>query len=80
MRKTLYDRLNPDVKQRLIENQMTYEFTVNKIIAALDSKYFWNDLTINEVSNLIIFSDSSMDNKLYAFGDASLIEPQNNVI
>lgn len=80
MRKTLYDRLNPDVKQRLIQNQMTYEFTVNKIIAALDSKYFWNDLTISEVSNLIIFSDSSMDNKLYAFGDASLIEPENNVI
>lgn len=80
MRKTLYDRLNPDVKQRLIQNQMTYEFTVNKIITALDSKYFWNDLTIAEVSNLIIFSDSSMDNKFYAFGDESLIEPQNNVI
>lgn len=80
MRKTLYERLNPDVKQRLIQNQMTYEFTVNKIITALDSKYFWNDLTINEVSNLIIFSDSSMDNKFYAFGDASLIEPQNNII
>ena len=80
MRKTIYERLNPDVKQRLIQNQMTYEFTVNKIIAALDSKYFWNDLTISEVSNLIIFSDSSMDNKLYAFGDESLIEPQNNII
>lgn len=80
MRKSLYDRLNPDVKQRLIQNQMTYEFTVNKIITALDSKYFWNDLTISEVSNLIIFSDSNMDDKFYAFGDESLIEPQNNVI
>ena len=80
MRKSLYDRLNPDVKERLIKNQMTYEFTVNKIIAALDSKYFWNDLTVGEVSNLIIFSDSNMSDKFYAFGDKSLIEPQNNVI
>ena len=80
MRKSLYDRLNPDVKQRLIENQMTYEFTVTKIIAALSSKHFWNELTISEVSNLIIFSDSNMDDKFYAFGDESLIEPQNNVI
>ena len=80
MRKSLYDRLNPDVKERLIKNQMTYEFTVNKIIAALDSKYFWNDLTVGEVSNLIIFSDSNMSDKFYAFGDESLIEPQNNVI
>ncbi len=80
MRKTLYERLNPDVKQRLIQNQMTYEFTVSKIINALDSKYFWNDLTINEVSNLIIFSDSSMNDRMYAFGDESLIEPENNII
>ena len=80
MRKTLYERLNPDVKQRLIQNQMTYEFTVKKIIAALDSKYFWNDLTINEVSNLIIFSDSDMNDRMYAFGDESLIEPENNII
>ena len=80
MRKSLYDRLNPDVKQRLIENQMTYEFTVTKIITALSSKHFWNELTISEVSNLIIFSDSNMDDKFYAFGDESLIEPQNNVI
>tara|TARA_R100001460_G_scaffold466_12_gene2230 strand:- start:321 stop:560 length:240 start_codon:yes stop_codon:yes gene_type:complete len=79
MRKTLYDRLQPDVKQKLIQNQMTYEFTVNKIIAALDSKYFWSDLTVGEVSNLIIFSDSSMAN-FNAYGDESLIEPQNNVI
>lgn len=80
MRKSLYDRLQPDVKQRLIENQMMYEFTVTKIIAALDSKYFWNDLTVGEVSNLIIFSDSSMNDRMYAFGDESLIEPENNII
>ena len=82
MRKTLYDRLNPDVKQRLIKNQMTYEFTVNKIIAALDSKYVWNDLTVGEVSNLIIFSDSDFEYNLMnvTYGVADLIEPENNII
>lgn len=80
MRKTLFERLQPDVKERLIKNQMMYEFTVTKIIAALDSKHFWNELTIAEVSNLIIFSDSNMSDRLYAFGDEALIQPENNVI
>ena len=81
-RTTLYARLNPDVKARLEANAVEYEFTVSKIIAKLDKTYFWNDLTINDMSNLIIFSDSDFEYNLMnvTHGVADLIEPENNVI
>jgi hypothetical protein len=82
MRKSLYARLTPEVKARLEQNGLRYEFTVGRIIKKLDSTYFWNDLTINDVSNLIIFSDSDFEyNSINVnCGVADLIEPENNII
>lgn len=81
-RKSLYARLTPETKARLEKNGLQYEFTVNRIIAKLDNTYFWNDLTINDVSNLIIFSDSDFEynSTNVNCGVADLIEPQNNII
>jgi hypothetical protein len=81
-RKSLYARLTPETKARLEKNGLKYEFTVNHIIAKLDNTYFWNDLTISDVSNLIIFSDSDFEyNSMnVTHGVADLIEPENNVI
>jgi hypothetical protein len=81
-RKSLYARLTPETKARLEKNGLQYEFTVNRIITKLDNTYFWNDLTINDVSNLIIFSDSDFEyNSMNVnCGVADLIEPQNSVI
>lgn len=82
IRKSLYARLTPEVKARLEKNGLQYEFTVSRIIKKLDSTYFWNDLTINDMSNLIIFSDSDFEYNLMnvTHGVADLIEPENNVI
>jgi hypothetical protein len=82
MRKSLYERLTPEVKARLEKNGLQYEFTVSRIIKKLDSTYFWNDLTINDVSNLIVFSDSDFEyNAINVLGgNANLIEPENNII
>ena len=81
-RKSLYARLTPEVKARLEKNGLQYEFTVSRIITKLDNTYFWNDLSINDMSNLIIFSDSDFKfNSVNVLnGNANLIEPQNNVI
>ena len=81
-RQSLYARLTPETKARLEKNGLQYEFTVNRIIAKLDNTYFWNDLTINDVSNLIIFSDSDFEynSTNVNCGVADLIEPQNNII
>lgn len=82
MRKSLYERLTPEVKARLEKNGLQYEFTVSRIIKKLDSTYFWNDLTINDVSNLIVFSDSDFEYNAINIlsGSANLIEPENNII
>ena len=81
-RKSLYARLTPEAKARLEKNGLQYEFTVSRIIKKLDSTYFWSDLTVGDVSTLIIFSDSDFEyNSLnVTCGVADLIEPENNVI
>jgi len=82
MRKTLYERLDPEVKSRLEANQLNYEFTIGKTIASLDSKSFWNEMTINELSNLMVFSDTwielTADEILH--GTEKIIKPENEVI
>jgi hypothetical protein len=82
IRKSLYARMTPETKARLEKNGLQYEFTVSRIIKKLDSTYFWNDLTINDVSNLIIFSDSDFEYNAInvTCGVADLIEPENNII
>ena len=81
-RLSLYERLNPDVKAKLIANQLDYEFTVGMVIAKLDSTLFWDELTVRDISNLVVFSDSDMpiDASTMLYGDANLIQPQNEVI
>ena len=82
MRTTLYSRLQPDVKARLEKNQATYEFTIGRLIGRLSQKLFWSELTIDDISNLVIFSDSDMtyDRSTVMHGDISLIQEQNRVI
>ena len=81
-RLSLYERLNPDVKAKLIANQLDYQFTVGMVIAKLDSTLFWDELTVRDISNLVVFSDSDMptDTNTMLRGDSNLIQPQNEVI
>ena len=82
MRKTLYERLDPEVKSRLEANQLNYEFTIGKTIASLDSKSFWTEMTINELSNLMVFSDTWIEltaNEIL-HGTEKIIKPENEVI
>ena len=76
---TLYQKLKPEVKAGLesVENK-PYKFSINIIVSLLKSKQFYSDLTIEEVKNIIVFSDvepkSVFDMK---FGDF-LFEPDLN--
>ena len=81
-RLSLYERLNPDVKAKLIANQLDYEFTVGMVIAKLDSTLFWDELTVRDIANLVVFGDSDMpvDATTMLRGDSNLIQPQNDVI
>jgi len=82
MRKTLYERLDPEVKARLEANQLNYEFTIGNTIAALDSKSFWNEMTISELSNLMVFSDTFIELTAgeIMHGTEKIIKPENEII
>ena len=73
---TLYQRLKPETKAGLenIKNKR-YKFSIDIIVSLLKSKQFYSDLTIDEVKNIIVFSEiepkSVFDMK---FGDF-LFEP-----
>ena len=54
-RKTLYQRLNKDIRDTLLENQDNYTFTVTNTIKILDSTLFWGELTISQINNIIIY-------------------------
>jgi len=57
-RKTLYQKLKPEVKGRIYAHEEKYECTVNKIITALKNNYFYEDLTIGIAKNIELFSDT----------------------
>ena len=70
-RKTLYQRLKPEVKAGLesIKNE-PYKFSVDIIVSLLKSKQFYSDLTIDEVKNIIVFSEVEPKSVFdFRFGD-----------
>ena len=57
-RKTLYQRLKPEVKAGFNKSEKEgYEFSVNIIVSLLKSTQYYSDLTIENVKNIIVFSD-----------------------
>jgi hypothetical protein len=57
-RKTLYQRLKPEVKAGLeSKSNDRYRFSTDIIVNLLKSKQFYSDLTIDQVKNIIVFSD-----------------------
>ena len=76
---TLYQRLNPEVKAGLkhIKNK-PYQFSIDIIVSLLKSKQFYSDLTIDEVKNIIVFSEVEPKSVFdFKFGDF-LFEPNLN--
>ena len=82
MRKTLYARLNPEAKEGLEKNKLNCPYIVGELEDTLNTNMFWSDLTINEISNLIIFTDSDFEFSSFdwRFGNDKLIKPENKVI
>jgi len=57
MRKTIYERLKPEVQEALLSNMVEYENTITSIIEKLGSTIFYSDLSIGDISSLYTFSD-----------------------
>lgn len=75
--KTLLQRLKPEVKLALEDNEVKYSSSVRSIFAKLDSTSFYGDLTINDIRSLYTFANidsmrvSTWD---FKYGDNILIK------
>lgn len=58
-RLTLYDKLKPRVLSKLKENETKYSTSIRQIIAKLENTYFISDLTIDDLRQVHLFSDTS---------------------
>lgn len=56
--KPLYQKLKPEVKERLYSQSKDYKLTVNRLIEKLKTTCFYTDLRITEVHALQTFSDT----------------------
>ena len=56
--KSLYEKLNPEVKQRLIDESEKYNLVNTSIFPMLKEKHFYSDLTMGEISRIITFSNT----------------------
>ena len=56
---TLYDKLKPRVRAKLKENEGKYSSSVRQVIATLESTYFVGDLTIEQMRQIHLFSDTN---------------------
>jgi len=55
---TLYQRLKPEVKAGLeSKSNERYKLSTDIIVGLLKSTQFYSDLTIDQVKNIIVFSD-----------------------
>ena len=57
MRKTLYERLEPEVLEGLEYNSKMYHGMTDKIVSELSSHKFWSDLKVGTIQAVITFGD-----------------------
>ena len=75
--KTLYERLKPEYKKRLTEQQEDYQSIVKTIKAALEENHFWSQLTVGQEKDLITFTDhafSQVSSFDWSYGDKFFIK------
>lgn len=69
--KTVYDKLLPDVKKQLQASARKYS-SAKQLKYKLMSKTFWNELTIEDMKDLLTYSDITsykLDSWSFMYGD-----------
>ena len=55
--KTLWQKLKPEIKQELKNQQDKYPSMVEGVKISLKENYFWSHLTIGQARDIIYFTD-----------------------
>ena len=81
MRSNLLTRLKPEYKRGLEDNKLRYPAMINDLEFLLSQQFYYNDLTVNQVLNIFVFSDMEyLDRKNFdwRYGEDAF-ELENNV-
>ena len=81
MRSNLLSRLKPEFKQGLEDNKLRYPASIQDLEFLLSQLTFYNDLTVNQVLNLFLFSDMEYRDRKnfdWRYGE-DVFEVENNV-
>ena len=81
MRSNLLSRLKPEFKQGLEYNKLRYPASIHYLEFVLGQLTFYNDLTVNQVLNLFLFSDMEYRDRKdfdWRYGEDAF-ELENNV-
>lgn len=73
--KTVYDELLPDVKKQLQASAREYS-SAKRLKYVLMSKYMWSNLTIDEMRDLLTYTDLKsweLESSSFMYGDKILI-------
>ena len=74
--KTLYEKLKPEIKQALTEQEELYPTIVKGVKTALQENYLWSHLSIGQARELISFTSislSSMSSYDWSYGEKFLV-------
>ena len=78
--KNLYNRLKPELKEKLLLNLKIYPSIIEKIIKALKYKDFYNELTIEEVKDLCTYCNLDWNKIDWKWGEDMFEVRQTNKI
>ena len=74
--KTLWQKLKPEIKQAIKDQQDKYPSMVEGVKISLKENYFWSHLTIGQARDIVSFTDTPLHSISYedwAFGAKFLI-------
>ena len=74
--KTLYQKLKPEIKQTLNDQEELYPTLVKDIKCALQENYLWSHLSIGQARELVNFTSislSSMSSYDWSYGEKFLV-------
>ena len=74
--KTLYQKLKPEIKQSLKDQEERYPSLIKGVKISLQENYLWSHLSIGEVRDLIYFTDlslSQMSSDDWSYGEKFFI-------
>ena len=74
--KTIWERLRPEYKQRIIKHQENYDTAPQRMEESLKSIIFWGELSVEDLRDFYTWTDLCLTEMTWEdmFGDKFLIE------